>query len=133
MDSISKAPKPAVQSYYKPRNISGPAPALLPSQPIGNPVYYGYELRELVCNVKAKHRFTRVVDSTLPSLGSVIFLEIVFEVDPCTRLAVEFGQGDLVGTPFQRFGELGDGGVGESGAGASHGVRGAAGAVGGGR
>ena len=61
MDSISKAPKPAVQRYYKPRNISGPAPALLPSQPTGNPVYYGYELGELIFNVKAKHRVTRVM------------------------------------------------------------------------
>ena len=61
MDSISKAPKPTVQSNHKPRNISGPAPALLPSQPIGNRVYYGYELGELVSNVKAKHRLTRVM------------------------------------------------------------------------
>ena len=44
LDSISKAPEPAVQStYYKARDISGPDSALLLLQPIGNPIYYGYE------------------------------------------------------------------------------------------
>ena len=75
-------------------------------------------------------RANRAVDSTLPSLGSIIFHKIVLEINPRTRFVVEFWQGDLVGCSFQRFCELGDGGVGESGVGASHGVRAAAGAVG---
>ena len=61
MDSISKAPKPTVQSTYKIRDISGPDPALLLLQPIGNPVYHGYELWKLVSNVFAELRFTRVM------------------------------------------------------------------------
>ena len=64
MDSISKVPKPTVKSTYNTRDISGPAPALVPLQPIGNPVYYGYELREPVSNVVVKHRFTRVMGLT---------------------------------------------------------------------
>ena len=70
-----------------------------------------------------------VFDSTLPAFSSIIFNEVILEINPCSCFVVEFWQGYLVGIPFQCFGELGEGGVGEGGVGASHGVRAAAGAV----
>ena len=61
MDSISKAPKPTYKAPTKVRH-PGTSPSATPLlQPIGNPVYYGYELWELVPNVFAKLRFTRVM------------------------------------------------------------------------
>ena len=72
-----------------------------------------------------------VVDGGLPSLGCVIFHEIIAEIDPRRGFAIEAWKLHLVGCPFQRFCELGDGGAREVVNGAVHSARTAAGAMGG--
>ena len=68
MDPIPKAPKPTYKAPTKVRH-SGTSPSATPSlQPIGNPVYYGYELWELVSSVFAKLRFTNFSDPLLHGL-----------------------------------------------------------------
>ena len=70
-----------------------------------------------------------VFDSSLPSFGGAEFNEFVLEIMPCRWLVIEFGQGHLICVPFQSLSKLVEGGVGDGGVGASHGVRAAAGAV----
>ena len=72
-----------------------------------------------------------VVDGGLPSLGCVIFHEIIAEINPRRWFAIEAWKLHLVGCPFQRFCELGDGGTREVVDGAVHSARMAAGAMGG--
>ena len=72
-----------------------------------------------------------VFDGGLPSLGCVIFHEIIAEINPRRGFAIEAGKLHLVGCPFQRFCELGDGGTREVVNGAVHSARTAAGAMGG--
>ena len=72
-----------------------------------------------------------MLDGGLPSLGCVIFHEIIAKINPRRGFAIEFGKLHLVGCPFQRFCELGDGGTREVVNGAVHSARTAAGAMGG--
>ena len=59
MDSASKALNPTYKLPTKIRH-PGTSPSAIPLlQLIGNPVYHGYELWELISNVFAKLRFTR--------------------------------------------------------------------------
>ena len=72
-----------------------------------------------------------VFDGGLPSLGCVIFHEIIAEINPRRGFAIEAWKLHLVGCPFQRFCELDDGGTREVVDGAVHSARMAAGAMGG--
>ena len=72
-----------------------------------------------------------VFDGGLPSLGCVIFREIIAKVNPRCGFAIETWKLHLVGCSFQRFCELDDGGTREAVDGAVHSARMAAGAMGG--
>ena len=91
----------------------------------------------VVLEVEVRGRFGGVAgsvfvfDGCLPSLGCVIFREIIAKVNPRCGFAIETWKLHLVGCPFQRFCELGDGGTREVVDGAVHSARMAAGAMGG--
>ena len=61
---------------------------------------------EVRCGIGDAAGSNRVLYSSLPSLGGVVFHEFIVEETPGGGLAVEFRHGDLIGIEFQGACEL---------------------------